>query len=165
MKAQVLLALALLASACVARTGEQANQIRESDLETVVITLERSACFGPCPIYTLSIQGDGTVTYDGKRFVKVEGRRTYKIPKSDVKKLVEQFYKIGYFSLKDEYTQVENPDGTVTVVTDLPTHTTSIAIGGRKKRVVNYFGGPESLRELENKIDEISRSAKYVRRT
>ncbi len=41
-----------------------------------VITLERTACFGACPVYTLSIYADGTVVYNGERFVDVEGEQT-----------------------------------------------------------------------------------------
>ena len=128
------------------------------------MTLDRSECFGPCPIYSISIHGDGTVIYHGKKYVSVVGKRVHKIPVDDVRKLIDEFNKLGYFSLKDEYTQVVNADGSITHVSDLPGTTTSIKIKRRKKTVYNYFGGPEALRKLERKIDEISQSARYVRR-
>ena len=46
-------------------------------MKEVVITLERTACFGVCPVYKLTIYGDGRVLYDGIRFVRTEG------PKND----------------------------------------------------------------------------------
>lgn len=33
-------------------------------LGSVHITLERSGCFGPCPIYSVQVSGDGTAVYD-----------------------------------------------------------------------------------------------------
>src|ERR1044072_5001999 len=103
MKLPGFLACVLLATLNVAATRQQADpaQIKASDLNKVVITLERGGCFGPCPIYSVTIHGDGTVIYKGKQYVKVEGTRRYKIPKEEVKKLVAEFYRIDYFSLKE----------------------------------------------------------------
>jgi len=72
-----------------------------------------------------------------------------------VRELVKAFYETDYFSLKNEYSAQ---------VTDLPTTTTSITVDGRFKQVINYYGAPEQLMELENKIDDISSSEKWVGR-
>jgi hypothetical protein len=37
----------------------------------VLITIERGACYGTCPIYSAQISGDGTVVYNGIENVKV----------------------------------------------------------------------------------------------
>jgi uncharacterized protein DUF6438 len=118
-------------------------------VENVVITLERTPCFGSCPDYSLTVYGNGTVIYDGRNFVAVTGRQSSTISQDNVHELVTMFYAMGYFSIKDEYSAP---------VTDLPTTTTSIAIDGRYKHVVNYYGAPEKLIDLENKIDEIART-------
>ena len=44
-----------------------------------LIRLQRTSCFGPCPIYTVTIDARGTVTFDGERFVRVVGRKTMQI--------------------------------------------------------------------------------------
>jgi hypothetical protein len=49
-----------------------------------VISLERTSCFGECPVYSVTIDAKGNVTYDGKRFVRVEGRTTDRIPATSV---------------------------------------------------------------------------------
>jgi len=46
------------------------------------ITLERTSCFGTCPVYKVSVRRDGSVAYDGKQFVRVTGHRTHKIPEA-----------------------------------------------------------------------------------
>lgn len=42
---------------------------------TLVVSLERTACFGACPQYSVSLYRDGIVAYEGVRFVKVRGKR------------------------------------------------------------------------------------------
>ena len=37
------------------------------------IMLERWGCFGTCPVYKLSISGDGSVVYQGKAYVSSRG--------------------------------------------------------------------------------------------
>lgn len=122
--------------------------------ENAIITMERTVCFGSCPDYSLTIYGNGTVHYEGRNFVAVTGRQTSTIPPEDVRELVKNFYDIGYFSLEDEY---------AVPVTDLPTTTTSISIDGRFKEIVDYYGAPEKIRQLENKIDEVAKSEVWVK--
>lgn len=117
------------------------------------ITLDRTACFGSCPDYSLTIYGNGTVIYEGRNFVAVTGKQSATIPEQDVRNLVGYFYDINYFSLRDEYTAQ---------VTDLPTTTTSIKIDGRFKQVIDYYGAPEELTLLEAKIDEVAKSDRWV---
>jgi hypothetical protein len=119
-----------------------------ANTDDVVITMERTVCFGTCPAYKVTVYGNGTVMYEGFRFVAVEGRQK-------VKELVSQFYKHGFFSLKDRYEEQ---------MTDLSSTTTSIAIGASEKSVYRYGLHPENLVELENKIDEIAGTAKWVKR-
>lgn len=67
------------------------------EYEDVTITLERTVCFGACPDYTVTIHGDGTVVYEGRNFVAVEGVQTAHISEEKVQKLVDEFYLIGFF--------------------------------------------------------------------
>ncbi|MEB3182688.1 MAG: DUF6174 domain-containing protein [Nostocaceae cyanobacterium] len=124
--------------------------------QPVVITLERTACFGACPIYKLTIFGDGRVVYVGERFVKVTGQRTTRISRKAVRELISEFNNLNYFSLADSYTG--GP-------TDLPSAITSIKIGKKQKTVSHYLGSPDApqkLTELENKIDAIVNSQQWV---
>jgi hypothetical protein len=42
-------------------------------ISEVVNRLERTACYGTCPAYSVEIRGDGSVHYDGRAFVAVRG--------------------------------------------------------------------------------------------
>jgi hypothetical protein len=131
--------------------------------EGAVITMERTACYGTCPVYTLMIKGDGSVVYEGKDFVKVKGKQTSNISEDDVKQLIDEFYEMDYFSLEDSYTYKVNKDGIRTLVQDLPTTKTSITIEGKTKSVENYYGAPEKLKVLEDKIDEMCNTMQWVK--
>jgi len=126
--------------------------------EDLVITLERTMCPGACPDYLLSVYSDGKIVYEGRHYVAVKGRQERSISKDDVKKLVDEFYRSGYFSLKDRYDPIVN-DGAITK--------TSIVADGKKKQVVNCHPSqaPEGLYKLERMIDEIAQSERWVRQS
>jgi hypothetical protein len=126
--------------------------------------MERTECFGPCPNYSVIITGDGTVTYEGKKFVKVKGKRVLKISQEKLGLLVKSFYQIDYFSLKDRYDYLELGNGIRQHATDLPTTTTLIQINGRTKTISNYYGGPPSLAALEHNIEAIVGITEFIRK-
>ena len=129
------------------------------DVSDVVITLQRGPCFGACPVYKLTVYGDGRVVYQGIRFVGVEGTRTAIINEDKIRQLVNEFHAIDYFSLDDEYLDAD--------ATDLPSATTSITLNGQTKTVAHYhgdFSAPEELTTLEDKIDEIVSTERWVKR-
>ena len=102
------------------------------DLKSVVIKLERGPCYGPCPIYKLTIYGNGKVVYVGERFVQVEGAKTATISEKKIRELVSEFEKTDYFALKSKY---DSEDWTCN-----PSTITSIEIQGRSKIIYHYHG-------------------------
>ena len=76
----------------------------EPNYKDMVITLERTPCHGFCPVYKLTIRGDGTVVYEGKDYVNTKGKEETTISQDKIDKLVQEFKRIDYFSLNDEYT-------------------------------------------------------------
>ena len=130
------------------------------------ITLERTACFGTCPMYKVTITADGTVTFNGKRFTKVEGVAKGKITPSDFKRMVAEFEKINYFSLPDSFA----PGTPVCprMVTDMPSAVTSIRLKGKTKQVSHYYGCGDDgvlpkLTMLEKMIDEFAATQKWIK--
>jgi uncharacterized protein DUF6438 len=122
--------------------------------EPVRITLSRTACFGTCPVYTVSLSEDGRVAYEGLQHVRVSGKQTWTIDPAKVRALADDMEKAGFFEMRDEYTAR---------VTDLPTVITTLTRGSRTKAVKDYFGAPPSLKELEQRIDDVSGVLRYVR--
>lgn len=133
----------------------------ESGITT--ITLERTPCFGTCPVYQLTIHRSGRVEYEGKDHVREKGIRTGKISAEDFNKLAKKIDEINFFHLNQRY-DGKNPDGTGVTVTDLPTRKIAVTRDGRTKTVENYFRGPRGLKEFEDLIDELTKSARWVGR-
>jgi putative hemolysin len=128
----------------------------EGTLATVIISLERTPCFGTCPVYKLTITGDGIVVYEGRDFVAVKGQQTSSISTAQVQDLVNAFEQANFLTLTD-YTEQ--------TVTDLPSAITSMTIGGQTKTVNHYYGddsAPQQLPDLEAKIDEITNSKQWT---
>jgi hypothetical protein len=45
-------------------------------LQDVSFRMERGFCHGECPIYSVEVLGNGTVFYNGERYVRIEGPQT-----------------------------------------------------------------------------------------
>jgi len=136
--------------------NQQVLKKNTKKIRSGIITLQRTACFGTCPIYKITIFPDGRVVYEGERFVKVVGKRTARISPQAVKKLIAEFDKLNYLSLANSYRG--GP-------TDLPFAITSLTIGKQRKTVNHYLGSPnapEALTALENKIDTVVNSQRWV---
>jgi len=126
------------------------------------ITLERTECFGFCPVYKLTIAADGSVVFEGRRFVKQEGVTKSSVSPERLKQLMAEFDRVNFFSLEDDYSETR-----LSCPTDQPSAITSIRINGKSKTINHYLGClepkvPKGLTELENKIDEIVNTAQWL---
>jgi hypothetical protein len=121
--------------------------------ERVQISLERTPCFGRCADYVVTLDGDGTVHYTGRQFVRVRGAQTWKVDAAAVHALAREMDTAGFFGWKDAYTSM---------VTDLPTTYTTLTIGSRTKKIKDYYGAPPALKQIEARIDVVSGVRGYV---
>jgi hypothetical protein len=125
----------------------------------VMITLQRGVCYGFCPDYTVTISGEGQVTYTGRRFVNVVGEQRATIAAADVQRLLRRFDAANFDGLRDSYRAQ---------VTDLPTFTVTLERNGRRKVVVDYGGTsagmPQAVRDLQDEIDRVANTARWVLR-
>jgi uncharacterized protein DUF6438 len=134
--------------------------------QDLMITLERTACYGFCPDYKLTITADGSAVFEGRRFVKQEGVTIKSaITQDQLKRLIAEFDRVKFFSLEDDY--LNSPRVCAEYRTDNPSAFTSIRIDGKSKTVRHYHGCggpkvPEGITELENKIDEIVNTAQWL---
>jgi hypothetical protein len=127
--------------------------------DPVEIALTRTVCFGFCPAYTVSITGDGHVTYTGRSFVNVVGDQHATIAPQAVQALLSRFDAAHFEALNDAYRAN---------VSDLPTMTLSLMRNGRRKVVVDYgglsAGMPQAVRDLQAEIDRVAGTSRWVLR-
>jgi hypothetical protein len=129
------------------------------------ITLERTPCFGGCPVYSVAVSSSGEVTYEGKAHVRQLGKASGKIAPQKVEALLVELEKAGYFSMASRYAASEPACGRYT--TDSPSVITSVTIHGRTKRVEHDYGcggAPGSLVVLERRIDDVLGSGQWTGR-
>lgn len=59
----------------------------EQALGTDLLSLDLNGCYGTCPRYTITVHGNGLVEYEGKEYVRTEGKREATLPREDVQRL------------------------------------------------------------------------------
>lgn len=131
-----------------------------------LITLERTPCYGMCPMYKITISADGTVVFQGTRFVKTVGAARTAISPSKVRELIDAFARIKYFELNNQY--ATRTDGCKQWFTDNPSAITSITVNARSKTVRHDYGcrGVDvltDLEKLEREIDLAVNSDQWIR--
>ena len=123
----------------------------------ITITLQRSGCFGRCPIYTVTVSTNG-IAFESQNFVKVAGRHTDPVHPDEVRKLAKAFIAADFYSMDSSY---------VASVTDNPTYVLSISIDGHEKQVNDYVGSwvgmPAIITELEDDVDAFARTDRWIK--
>lgn len=118
----------------------------------VLASLRRTACYGWCPSYELTIYEDGRVEYDGRDYVKTKGKVTSKVDAAKLEAVREAFRSAQFFSLGNyKYDSTKDP-------TDGPSAVLYYAEAGRAK-IVDHYGGsgraPATVATLEDAIDSL----------
>lgn len=141
---------------------------RATRTDDLMFTLKRNACYGTCPVYELTIDGEGNVAFQGMENTRTIGKAAGKISSHEVDRLIEEFNSAGFLELGDTYDQTTCPE----FATDMSTVTVSLRQNGETKTVLHNLGCstkvdhkpfPPGLRELETKIDAAARSAQWVK--
>lgn len=129
--------------------------VTPSDANSVEIRLRRTACYGPCPVYSIHLYADGRVEYRGDRYVSVLGIRKYRVEPSAVAGLARKFYERGFFNFCASYREP---------ITDEPTVETTIQAAGVTKTVSVYGDAtPEGLEDLDAQTENVAHVAQLVK--
>ena len=130
-----------------------------------VVTLERTPCFGTCPVYQVAISRSGSVRFVGKHHVIQQGEATAEIPTARVDSLLRELEVGGYFGFADDY--VMDAPACGQYATDSPTVITSASTAGRSKTIRHDYGcnaAPSELGRLERLIDEVAGTSRWIGR-
>lgn len=142
---------------------------------TKIVTMERTACMGRCPEYTVTISDDGAVTWKGDANVAVIGERTSTIDPAKVQALVDAFVAARFMELDDSGQLPRGPschpvagggeecEGIgVTVCTDTPhAHLTFVHDGKTHATDDAHCGGETALMKLEELVDATAGTAAW----
>jgi hypothetical protein len=131
--------------------------------EPWVVTLERTPCFGTCPVYQVAISRSGAVRFVGRRHVTREGEAIAEIPAVRVDSLLRALEAGGYFGFADAYVMGSPACGQY--ATDSPTVITTAITAGRTKTIRHDYGcnaAPRELGRLERLIDEVAGTSRWI---
>ncbi len=118
----------------------------------LLMEMSRSSCMGVCPVYIMQIYDNGLVQLVGEKNIEQIGTYKAMLTSEELIALKKQFDEIDFFTLEDEY---------VKRVSDLPTTYISYTLGDQTKRIKDYYGAPEGLKNLENYIQNYLKELKW----
>jgi hypothetical protein len=168
----LLLSTILLFIVCVPAIAQQSNVPQYSHL-TITMTMDGAHCpcwlepgteISCCPEYSVSLNENGTVIYNGGRGAKVRGERVHSISVSAVRELVADFFRIDFFSREDRYEVKKFSNGGYETIDHAYASTISIDIDGKKKSVYLFYNVPKELSDLQRKLFDTLQIASYVGR-
>lgn len=115
------------------------------------ISLERTWCFGPCPVYKVTLRASGGVFYEGEANVARVGKYTARIDEQDYQRIAAWARRLGFSHLKPSYSSG---------VTCQSSAITRVVVGDELFETEdNGSSGPSELWALEEIIDGVVASA------
>lgn len=148
--------------------------LRNFDYSKFKVSLQRTACYGSCPDYRVTILGTGQVEFepDPRKFndeaglhrafspgngILVPLHNTDTIDRTLIDRLIANIARTGFFNLKDRYEAA---------ITDNPTYVVSVSMNGKTKAISDYVGEragmPPTVTALEDLIDELAGTSRWI---
>lgn len=111
--------------------------------ELPLFNMQKTGCFGKCPIYDAAIYPDGTVAYNGDENVSRIGYYEFKLTKNELNDVKRQIDELDVLNLSGVY------DGDIT---DVPTTILTFYSSGAAKRIRARYNIPPKLTTFINKM-------------
>lgn len=128
------------------------------------VTLERTPCFGACPVYRVTIRADGRVAYEGEQWVEVDGTRE---GRADPEWLARLEKMLAGFAVDPGQYQYGKP-ACGQFMTDMPGARITIVRRSGNEQRYSYNEGctatPDRLKRLAELIDRAARTGRWIDR-
>jgi hypothetical protein len=109
------------------------------------IEYSKGACFGTCPIYTISLNTDRLVKYNGKRFVEPQGLFEWYMPIHD-RKILSEIIERDELSQSSEYNMRAQ---------DLPLTNLTIYLKTDTIHIKHKGGIPQNLKSSLKELEDL----------
>lgn len=133
-------------------TAEQ-KKLEPKIADSLYFMMQRTPCFGQCPVYTIRIYQSGNAYLEGKRFFDYEGWFKTKFSESEMIQIKTWANEAGYWKMNHVY---DAP------VTDLPSTTTALKTDSQYQWVYNRMNSPDELRTFERNIETLIKDQDWV---
>jgi hypothetical protein len=155
----LLLAIVTVASiGCKSTKESTAGSVQKAQISTpdqnpqMLASINRTACYGQCPMYKATFMDNGEVLYVGKRFVDNIGTYKTLITSEEVEAIKKEIVAANYFELDSLYP---------TPITDFPSCITEAQLNGKRKKVVNRRNPPVELKVFEKYLDTLLKDREW----
>lgn len=115
----------------------------------LVAVLEKTGCYGTCPVFEARLFSNGHLTYHGKEDVARLGLYEAWADLSLLEKVKEAAYQVGYFKLSDVYPVNQRS------IDDIPITITYLNFDEKEKTIMNNYGSPKSLKNFESTLEKL----------
>lgn len=126
---------------------------QSSEPDSLFAFFRKTACFGRCPSYSMTIYKSGYAVYEGFSFVDKKGKYTTHFPKSTLTQIKRTAESIHYFGLRDSY---KDPR-----IQDVPSTFTQLQYGGKSKKIETALNVPPTLQRFESLLEGIYKKADW----
>jgi hypothetical protein len=154
-------AASLLLLAALWLPGRGYSLVRAKHPEMLTIKMTRERCRGACPVYSVTVRGDGSVEYVGEQFVQDRGPHMESLSRDQLQTLLQKFDDADFFALEDR---------AFALGLDTPRVRVSISVDGRTKEVSSdayYVGakaGPQDVCvRAAAELDKVIASDRWVK--
>jgi Domain of unknown function (DUF6438) len=113
----------------------------------LMVSLQRTPCFGQCPVFKIELFGDGKVVYEGKAFSKRVGTYSATASPEFMKAIEQKATGVKYLSFDTKYPKGES------MITDIPTTISFFKSGSESKTIHNNYDAPIELIEFERWLE------------
>lgn len=151
-----------LGGSCAGDALESTGTQGVAEFAQIRISMERERGFGFHPIYQVSVDETGLVSFVGEEYVEVKGVASWTISPSKVDALAREMVAANYMDIM----QSQLDDCSVWIPCR-PTTKTSLAVDSTNNEASNYGGCggsdlAEDLERLQSRIDEVLGTDAYV---
>jgi hypothetical protein len=113
----------------------------------LIVSLQRTPCFGQCPVFKIELFEDGKVVYVGRAYSKRVGTYRATATPEFVKAIQQKAADIKYLSFDAKYPKGES------MITDIPSTISFFKSGSESKMVHNNYDAPIELLEFERWLE------------
>lgn len=111
-----------------------------------LVKMRKTPCFGKCPYFEVVIFNDGSIKYEGFKFVDKIGLYSSEINKKKVAHIEDYIRRLDFFSFDEVYDAK---------VTDLPSIIIEVNLNGKHHKVKGRYRMPEKFKLFTKLIDDI----------
>ena len=108
--------------------------------------MRRTACYGTCPQYGVSIYNNGFIKYNGKAFVDKLGCFQAMLNDSILTAVKLKIESVNFFTFDSAY---------ISPITDIPSIIIEVNSAKGSHKVIDRLNGPKELKNLQSFIDSI----------